>query len=140
MRTVLQLPEAAWATHLAWTEATELDTADPYRGTVRIGLKGRELAFALDDAVGGPHDAPAPAPGELVCAALAACLDSTIRLVAARMRIALSRLVVLVTGDVDGRGTLGEEEVPVGFQSIRLEVQLQPAPGTSARAADELLE
>src|SRR5262245_51585579 len=115
-------PEAAWATHLAWTDASGPEIADPYHGTVRVGLDGRELPFALDDAVGGPHDGPAP--GELLCAALAACVDSTIRLVAARMQIALVRLAVIVTGDVDGRGALGEEDVPVGFQSIRLEVQL----------------
>ena len=55
------------------------------------------------------------------------------------MGIALERLAVVVTGDVDGRGTLGEPQVPVGFQSLRLEVQLVPAPGTSPRLVERLL-
>jgi len=109
----VRAPESAWATHFAWTEASGPELADPFRGTVRVGVAGREVAFALDDAVGGPHDAPAP--GELFCAALAACLDSTLRLVAARMDVTIERLAVIVTGDVDARGSLGDSGVPSGF-------------------------
>jgi uncharacterized OsmC-like protein len=114
-------PEAAWATHLAWTE--DAGTADPYRGTVRVGLSGRALPFSLDDGVGGPHDAPAP--GELLCAALAASISAAIRIVASRSDLAIERLTVMATGDVDSRGALGEAGVRVGFQSIRLEIQLR---------------
>jgi len=103
---------------------------------VHLG-RGQELTFALDDSVGGAHDAPTP--GELFCAALAASVDSAVRLVAARMSVGIERLAVIVTGDVDSRGVLGDTQVPVGFQSIRLEVQLRLAAGTTAATGKRLL-
>jgi uncharacterized OsmC-like protein len=130
-------PESAWATHLAWTEVSGSDAADPFRGTVHMSLADRKLAYALDDGVGGPHDQPAP--GELFCAALAACVDSTIRLAAARMGVEVERLAVIVTGDVDSRGSLGVEGAPVGFQSMRLQIQLQLGPRSRPGAAEKLL-
>lgn len=132
-----QKPESAWATHLAWTETSGRDLADPFRGTVKVSLAGRQLAFALDDGVGGPHDQPSP--GELFCAALAASVDSTIRLAAARTMVDIARLAVMVTGDVDSRGSLGDPGVPVGFQSMRLDIQLELAEGASPGAAEQLL-
>lgn len=114
-------PAAAWATHLAWTE--DAGPADPYRGAVHLGLAGRAVPFSLDDAVGGPHDAPTP--GELLCAALAASMSAAIRIMASRLGITIERLAVIATGDVDARGALGEAGVPVGFQSMRLEIQLR---------------
>ena len=127
-------PEFAWATHLAWTEASG---ADPFRGEVRMSLAGRRLAFALDDGVGGPHDQPSP--GELLCAALAACVDSTLRLAAAAMDVGIRDLAVIVTGDVDSRGGLGETHVPVGFQSMRVEIRLRVEDDASAGAAEALI-
>ena len=130
-------PELAWATHLAWTDASGAALADPYRGVTRTGLVGRELPYALDDAVGGPKDEPTP--GEILCAALAASLDATLRLVAIRRGITVASLAVIVTGDVDARGALGDPDVPVGFQSLRVEVQLRLADGTPPGTADHLL-
>jgi len=101
---------------------------------VHVGLEGRELTYALERRVGGPDDDLRPR--DLLCAAVASCFDSAIRLVAARLGIVVERLVVIVTGDVDARGTLGDPHVPVGFQSLRVEVQLrlagEPDPGTTA--------
>ena len=128
-------PESAWVTHLAWTEASNVH--DAHRGAVRVGLEGRELSLSLERAVGGPHDDMRPR--DLFCAAIAACLDSSIRLVAARQGVALERLVVIVTGDVDARGVLGDPEVPVGFQSMRVEIQLRVGAGTSQWSAGRLL-
>jgi uncharacterized OsmC-like protein len=69
-------------------------------------------------AVGGPHDAPTP--GDMLCAALAACQDSSIRMVANLYSIELKFLQVCVEADVDVRGTLAvDENVPVVFQSMR---------------------
>ncbi len=130
-------PESAWATHLAWTESSWQAMADPFRGTVFVSLAGRGQAFSLDDSVGGPHDETAP--GELLCAALASSFDSTLRLAAARMDVAIEHLAVVVTGDVDARGALGVAGVPVGFQSMRLQVDLRLAAGTHAGTADRLL-
>ena len=57
-------------------------------------------------AVGGLHDAPTP--GDMQCAALAACQDSAVRMVANRLGAEILSLEV--------RGALGiDAEVPVGF-------------------------
>src|SRR5262249_47719788 len=80
-----------------------------------------------------PHDDTVP--GELLCAALAACMDSTIRMLAARGRIDVERLTVLATGDLDARGALGAAGIPAGMQSMRLEIQLRVRPGTRLDAA-----
>ena len=88
-------------------------------------------------AVGGPHDAPTP--GDLLCAALAACLDSTLRMVANLLGVELESLQVTVTGDVDVRGTLVvDREVPVGFQAMRCQVALRPRAGTDPALAARL--
>jgi len=125
-------PESAWATPIAWTEASGAEASDPFGGTVRLGLAGHKEPFALDESVGGEHDQPSP--GELLCGALAACVDASIRLEAARMDLAIERLAVLATGDVDARGSLGEDGVPVGFQSMRVEIQLRLSRASAAVA------
>src|SRR5262245_24771598 len=83
-------PGMAWTTSIAWTETKAAPLADPCRGSVRLGLAGHERSFAVDDALGGPHDAATP--GELLCASLAACMDSTIRMLAASKRLGLDEL------------------------------------------------
>ncbi|HKA88310.1 MAG TPA: OsmC family protein, partial [Haliangiales bacterium] len=61
-------------------------------------------------------------------AAVAASFDATIREIARERSIAIGRLAVIVTGDVDVRGARGERGVMVGFQSMRVEVQLRLGP------------
>jgi uncharacterized OsmC-like protein len=57
--------------------------------------------------------------------ALAACAGVTLRAVAAALEIPLRGGTVHVEGDLDFRGTLGvSKEVPVGFQIIRLRLEL----------------
>jgi uncharacterized OsmC-like protein len=59
--------------------------------------------------------------GDLLLGALAACAQITCQMVAAAMGIPTERIEVTVDGDMDLRGTLGiSKEVPVGFESIRL--------------------
>jgi uncharacterized OsmC-like protein len=54
----------------------------------------------------------------MLCAALAACLDSTIRIIADHLDVTLSSLEVGVTAEVDVRGTLlMDRKVPGGFQN-----------------------
>lgn len=75
-------------------------------------------SFGIHRAVGGYHDAPNP--GDILCAALASCLDSTIRIIADRLGITLTSLEVDVTAEVDVRGTLVvNRDIPVGFQAMR---------------------
>ena len=59
--------------------------------------------------------------------ALAACAGVTLRAVATSMGLAVTGSVH-AEGDLDFRGTLGvakEENVPVGFQAIRLRFELE---------------
>jgi len=63
--------------------------------------------------------------GDLLLGALAACAQITCQMVAAAMGIPTERIEVTVEGDLDLRGTLGiSKEVPVGFESIRLQVDV----------------
>jgi uncharacterized OsmC-like protein len=79
--------------------------------------------------VGGLHDIPNP--GQLLCATLAACQDSSIRIVADILDIELVSVEVQVDGEVDLRGTLAvDPAVRVGFRSMRCRARLAAAPGT----------
>lgn len=100
---------------------------DPFHGTVVAGEgHGSPWRFGVHRAVGGDHDLPNP--GDMLCAALASCLDSTIRMVADRLDIRIESLEVAVTAEVDVRGTLlVDRSVPVGFQGMQCRVRLQPS-------------
>lgn len=104
---------------------------NPFRGQVRPGGEnyGAPWDFGIHRAVGGYHDAPNP--GDMLCAALAACLDSTIRIIANRLGVTLTSLDVAVSADVDVRGTLiVDRDVPVGFQKMQCRVNIKAADGT----------
>ncbi len=60
--------------------------------------------YGTDHKLGGPHDAPNA--GEILCAALAACMDNIYRMLAGHLGIELLDLEVEVTGDVDVRGCM----------------------------------
>ncbi|HET8758193.1 MAG TPA: OsmC family protein [Solirubrobacteraceae bacterium] len=97
-----------------------------------------QIAVGTHRGVGGLHDAPNP--GELLCAALAACQDSTVRMVANLLAVELTALAVDVEGDVDLRGTLAVDlAVPVGFQAFRCRTRVGVAPDTPARTVELLL-
>src|SRR5689334_3499495 len=64
--------------------------------------------------------------GDMLLEALAACAGVTLRAVATALDIPVRGGTVRAEGDLDFRGTLGvNKEVPVGFQTIRLNFQLQ---------------
>lgn len=113
---------------------------DPFHGQVVIGdeAHGAVLPFGIHRAVGGYGDAPNP--GDMLCAALATCLDSTIRIISDRLGVVLESLEVKVTAEVDVRGTLlVDKTVPVGFQSLRCDVAISATPGTNPRLIDKLV-
>lgn len=60
------------------------------------------MRFGLDRHVGGLHDLPNP--GDLLCAAVAACEDGTLRMIAALPGITVEELEVEVSGKLDVRG------------------------------------
>jgi len=69
-------------------------------------------------------------------AALAACADGTVRLIANHLDVELEHLEVEVNGIVDVRGALGDDSVRVGFESMSLEIRLRAMPGTPAHLVD----
>jgi uncharacterized OsmC-like protein len=99
---------------------------DPFHGrVVPANAGGAPIRFGIHRAVGGDHDLPNP--GDLLCAALAACLDSTLRMIADHLAIELESLQVKVTAECDVRGCLlVERGVPVGFQRMQCSVDLRP--------------
>lgn len=63
--------------------------------------------------------------GDMLLEALAACAGVTLRAVATALEIPVRAGTVHVEGDLDFRGTLGvSKEVPVGFQRIRVRLDL----------------
>lgn len=129
-----QAPESAMITDHAL--ACGADPSDPFHSTVEpMDGCGVRVPVGVHRALGGPQDAPTP--GDLLCAALAACQDSSVRMVADLLGIELLALSVRVRADVDVRGALAmDRDAPVGFQSITCEIDLRAADGT----APELLE
>ena len=89
---------------------------------------GRALVEAgLHPATGGTGTLACS--GDMLLEALAACAGVTLRAVATSMGLAVTGSVH-AEGDLDFRGTLGvakEENVPVGFQAIRLRFELEHA-------------
>lgn len=121
--------------------STGPDGRDPFHGTVvpenlahPAAAYGVAWTYGIDEAVGGQHDMPNP--GELLCAALAACADGTARLIANHLGVDLEHLEVEVNGIVDVRGALGDDSVRVGFESMSLAIRLRATPGTPAHLVD----
>ena len=82
-------------------------------------------------AVGGVGDVPCSA--DLLLAALAACQEVTLRMVAANLGIELTGVEVVAEADWDPRGTLAMgREFPVGLTAIRCT--------TTVRVGDEVDE
>ena len=131
-------PEVARVTDRA--RATGGAELDPFHGRVVPGTDGGEsvLAVGAHAAVGGYHDKPNP--GDLLCAALASCFDSTIRMIADRLGVRLTRLEVDVTADVDVRGALMvDQDTPVWFTAMRCHVDMEPVEGTPQNVIDGLI-
>lgn len=98
---------------------------------------GVSVNIGIDRTVGGDHDAPNP--GDVLCAALASCMDGMVRMVADIMAIHLTDVSVEVTGDVDVRGTMAvDPTAPIGFRSMNCSVHLQAEPGTEPRQINAL--
>jgi uncharacterized OsmC-like protein len=116
-------PADAWISDGAQT--VNACGGDPFHGVV-VPANGTDapVQFGIHRAVGGFHDNPNP--GDLLCAAVAACFDSTLRMIADHRGIRLETLEVKVTAECDVRGCLRVEgAVPVGFQRMRCGVRLQ---------------
>ena len=125
-------PGAARIVDKANTHCRTVDPNDPFYATIAFHDPDKtELPISLHKGVGGNSDLPVP--GELLCGAIAGCMDSVIRVVANHLRIKLKHLEVSVSAHVDLRGTLRmDPDVPVGFDRIDVEIELKtqlPVPG-----------
>ena len=104
---------------------------DPFRSRVEpMDGCGVVVPIGTHAAVGGPHDAPTP--GDMLCAALAACQDSAVRMVANLLGVELTHLEVRVTATADVRGAMAmDPSVPVGFQAISCDINFSVKEGTA---------
>jgi len=99
---------------------------------------GRAIQEAQAHAgVGGPGTGACS--GDLLLGALVACAQVTAQMVAAAMGIATTRLEVAVEGDLDLAGTLGIGDAKVGFEEIRLRLDVE-APDATAEQLEALRE
>jgi uncharacterized OsmC-like protein len=90
-------------------------------------------------AVGGVGDVPCSA--DLLLAALAACQEVTIRMVAANQGIELRSLEVVAEGDWDPRGTLAMgREFPVGLIAVRCHTSVGLPEDVAPERAERLLK
>ena len=81
------------------------------------------VAAGLHPATGG--DGLSACSGDMLLEALVACAGVTLRAVATALGIQLRDATIQAEGDLDFRGTLGvSKDVPVGFQRIRLQFEL----------------
>ena len=129
-------PAFALVTDHARTDGA--DPSNPFHARVEpMDGCGVSVPIGVHRALGGPHDAPTP--GDLLCAALAACQDSSVRMVANLLGIELIALEVRVKATVDVRGTLVmNKDVPVGFQSMTCDVDFKAKEGTPPELLDKL--
>ena len=110
---------SAWITDSA--EVIGINLQDPFRTTVSINDKMRiPFIIGVHKAVGGDHDFPNP--GDLLCASLASCFESTIRMISNKLGIELIETKIRANAQVDVRGTLMiDKSVPVEFQSMHID-------------------
>ncbi|MEP1535408.1 MAG: OsmC family protein [Paracoccaceae bacterium] len=133
-------PDAAWVQDHAKTVASEVPANHPIHAHVVCG-EGipLDIPVSVHKAVGGESDFPCP--GEILAAALASCLDTAIRMIANLKGIQLSHLEVSVSFGADVRGTLMTgDNIPVGFQTAHMTVDLKTACGLSQSHLNALVD
>lgn len=132
-------PSAARVIDSARTSSSNVQPSYPLGSAVRFCDDSPvTIPVGVHMAVGGESDYPTP--GDILCGAIASCLDSTLRVIANRLGVSLSTLDVEVLGSVDVRGTLlVDKSVPVGFTRIDINVAMSTDDGTSDQMLDSLL-
>jgi len=133
-------PEAAWVYDHARTVDAQVPAHHPLHGHVVCGEGiAVDIPVSVHKAVGGESDFPCP--GEILAAALASCLDTAIRMIAELKGIELSHLEVEVSLGADVRGALMTgDNVPVGFQTAHMKVDLKTECGLSKSHLNALVD
>jgi uncharacterized OsmC-like protein len=112
------------------------ETATPLSCSVDIG----RAIYQAEAHKGVGGTGTAACSGDLLLGALAACAQLTCQLVATAMGVPTRNIEVTVSGEMDLQGTLGiSKEVPVGFEAIRVQFQLD-APEATAEQLRALQE
>lgn len=119
-------PEHATVTDYARTCSRQIPADQPLYGMLTFkDPANTQFPIALHTGVGGRGELPVP--GDILCAAVASCLDSTIRVIANFLSVSISELTVEVEADADLRGTLRmSNDVPVAFSDLRIYVTMIP--------------
>ena len=133
-------PAAAIITDYAVTHSMRIPATDPLHGELELThQRDVTVPVGVHTAVGGDGDAPTP--GDILCGALAACLDSTIRIISNRLGITLESISVEVRGEIDVRGTLrASDECPVAFQTLQTHVDIQVPPEADEKLVQQILK
>lgn len=120
-----EAPQSAWAVLVAE------GTLDREQCVCRIPTgRGPVIEAGLHELTGG--DGRWACSAQMLLEALIGCAGTTACVVSTAMGIEFTRGTIRAEGDLDFRGTMGvSRETPVGFQAIRIEIQL----ATSADAA-----
>jgi len=114
------------------------DLGDPLHVSVQPdAVPGESWRSGAHAAVGGSGDVACS--GDLLLGALAACQETTLRMVAASMGIELTGVEVSVEGDWDPRGTLAMGDFPIGLSAIRCHTRVQVRDDARGERAERLL-
>src|SRR4029077_5959321 len=118
--------------------SVQADLSDPLHCPA-VGVSTPDISWrsGAHPAVGGTGDVPCS--GDLLLGALAACQETTIRMVAANMGIELASLKVEVEADWDARGTLAMGDYPIGLTAIRCTTRVTVAQDGKGERAERLL-
>jgi uncharacterized OsmC-like protein len=118
--------------------SAQADLSDPLHCAV-LPVATPEVSWrsGAHAAVGGIGDVPCS--GDLLLGALAACQETTIRMVAANMGIELASLEVEIEADWDARGTLAMGDYPIGLTAIRCTTRVTVPQDVKGERADRLL-
>lgn len=132
-------PAAALISDHATTRSDRVTPGQPLYGEVEFGDPNRtRLPLSLHSGVGGQSDLPVP--GELLAAAVASCLDSTIRVIANMFGLPIRTLEVRCEAFADLRGTLRmDPSVPIAFQDVNIDVNLVPETPVPAEHLDAIV-
>jgi len=134
----LDHPDEALITCTA--RSAESDLSDPLHCEVALdAAPGLRLRSGAHTGVGGAGDVPCS--GDLLMAALLACQETTIRMVAAAMGIELEAVEIEAVAKADLRGTLAmDREVPIGMTGVDCRVRLKVKDDGRGERARRLLE
>ena len=132
-------PETAWIIDTAVTSSHQISACEPLYSHVDVQSNtSYGLPVAVHKAVGGESELPTP--GHIFAAAIASCMDSSIKMIANHLEIGIRNLQVKVQLGIDVRGTLRlDENTPIGFQVAIINIALICDDGVGEAIKSRLL-